>query len=57
MIGAAGVGVAMGSASLEVQSVADWVAPPVNEGGLAAAIEKFVLQQDAESRTRKAETA
>lgn len=56
MIGAAGVGVAMGSASLEVQAVADWVAPAVTEGGLAAAIEKFVLQKDAESRTQKAET-
>jgi Cof subfamily protein (haloacid dehalogenase superfamily) len=43
MIGAAGVGVAMGSASPEVQAGADWVAPSINEGGLAAAIEKFVL--------------
>ena len=43
MIGAAGVGVAMGSALPVIQAMADWVAPGVKEGGLAAAIQKFVL--------------
>jgi Cof subfamily protein (haloacid dehalogenase superfamily) len=43
MIGAAGVGVAMGNAAPIIQAVADWVAPTVKAAGLAAAIEKFVL--------------
>lgn len=43
MIEMAGVGVAMGSAAPTIQAIADWVAPTVEESGLAAAIEKFVL--------------
>lgn len=43
MIGAAGVGVAMGSAAPVIQAAADWVAPDVKAAGLAAAIKKFVL--------------
>jgi len=39
----AGVGVAMGNAVAEVQQVADWVAPPVTEDGVAAILERFVL--------------
>ncbi len=43
MIQMAGVGVAMGGAAPAIQAIADWVAPSVRESGLAAAIEKFVL--------------
>lgn len=39
----AGIGVAMGNAPAEVQAIADWVAPSVDEDGVAAAIETFVL--------------
>lgn len=44
MIRAAGVGVAMGDAEPGVYRVADWIAPPLREDGLAAAIERFVLE-------------
>ncbi|MDQ4079092.1 MAG: Cof-type HAD-IIB family hydrolase [Chloroflexota bacterium] len=43
MIQAAGVGVAMGNAAPELKEVADWVAPPISEDGLAVAIERFAL--------------
>lgn len=43
MIEAAGLGIAMGNAPSGVRARADWVAPPVEEDGLAVAIEKFVL--------------
>lgn len=43
MLAYAGVGVAMGNAPLEVQAIADWVAPSVEADGVAAAIEKFIL--------------
>ncbi|MBD2101510.1 Cof-type HAD-IIB family hydrolase [Leptolyngbya sp. FACHB-261] len=43
MLQYAGIGVAMGEAPLEVQAFADWVAPGVEEDGVAAAIESFVL--------------
>jgi 5-amino-6-(5-phospho-D-ribitylamino)uracil phosphatase len=43
MIEAAGLGVAMGNAPPEVRARADWVAPPVEQDGLALAIERFVL--------------
>lgn len=43
MILAAGVGVAMGDAEEAIRAAADWVAPPLAEDGLAAAIERFVL--------------
>lgn len=43
MIAYAGVGVAMGNAPAEVQALADWVAPSVEEDGVAIAIEKFIL--------------
>lgn len=39
-----GVGVAMGNAPQEVKAQADWVAPSVEQDGVAAAIEKFILQ-------------
>lgn len=39
----AGVGVAMGNASPAALAAADWVAPACEAGGVAAAIEKFVL--------------
>lgn len=42
MIAYAGVGVAMGDAPLEVQQIADWVAPGVEEDGVAAAIDRFI---------------
>ncbi|MBE9186221.1 HAD family phosphatase [Microcoleus sp. LEGE 07076] len=43
MISYAGVGVAMGNAPDGVKIGADWVAPDVEEDGVAAAIEQFVL--------------
>lgn len=39
----AGLGVAMGNATPDVLAAADWVAPTVDEDGLAAAIERFLL--------------
>src|SRR4028119_1595662 len=43
MLEYAGLGVAMGNAPSDVQSVAQWVAPSVEQDGAAAAIEAFVL--------------
>jgi Cof subfamily protein (haloacid dehalogenase superfamily) len=43
MIQYAGVGVAMGNAPDAVKATANWVAPQVEEDGVAAAIEQFVL--------------
>jgi Cof subfamily protein (haloacid dehalogenase superfamily) len=43
MLEYAGLGIAMGNAPAEVQSVAQWVAPNVEQDGAAAAIEAFVL--------------
>lgn len=43
MITYAGVGVAMGNAPDGVKATANWVAPDVEEDGVAAAIEQFVL--------------
>jgi Cof subfamily protein (haloacid dehalogenase superfamily) len=43
MIDYAGVGVAMGNAPDEVKSIADWVAPHIEADGVAAAVEKFIL--------------
>jgi hypothetical protein len=43
MLAYAGVGVAMGSAPMQVQAMADWVAPTVEADGVAIAIEKFLL--------------
>lgn len=39
----AGVGVAMGNASPEAKAAADWIAPPVESDGAAAALQRFVL--------------
>lgn len=39
----AGVGVAVGNASPAARAAADWVAPPMQEDGAAAAIEKYLL--------------
>lgn len=39
----AGIKVAMGHAPDSLKEVADWVAPSVDEDGVAAAIEKFIL--------------
>jgi Cof subfamily protein (haloacid dehalogenase superfamily) len=43
MIQYAGVGVAMGNAPLGLQELADWVAPDVEQDGVVAAIEQFIL--------------
>jgi Cof subfamily protein (haloacid dehalogenase superfamily) len=43
MLAYAGIGVAMGNAPVDVQSLADWVAPDIEADGVAAAIEKFIL--------------
>jgi Cof subfamily protein (haloacid dehalogenase superfamily) len=45
MLGYAGWGVAMGNAPAAVQSQANWVAPSVDEDGVAAAIQRFVLDE------------
>jgi Cof subfamily protein (haloacid dehalogenase superfamily) len=42
MLQYAGLGVAMGNAPREVQAIANWVAPSVEEDGAAAAIEAFI---------------
>ncbi len=44
MLDYAGIGVAMGNAPAEVKAVASWVAPNVEQDGVAAAIEEFILQ-------------
>ena len=43
MVAWAGVGVAMGDGSPATIAVADWVAPPLEEDGVAVAIEHFIL--------------
>ncbi|QSJ16770.1 HAD family phosphatase [Nostoc sp. UHCC 0702] len=43
MLEYAGIGVAMGNAPAEVQAIAQWVAPSVEEDGAATAIEKLLL--------------
>jgi Cof subfamily protein (haloacid dehalogenase superfamily) len=45
MLSYAGWGVAMGNGPQAVQAVADWVAPSVEENGVAVAIERFVLNR------------
>lgn len=44
MIEWAGLGVAMGNAQPEVKAIADWVTAPLDEDGVAHAIEAFVLK-------------
>lgn len=44
MLRFAGIGVAMGNALPEVQAEADWVTGTLAEDGVAAALERFVLQ-------------
>jgi Cof subfamily protein (haloacid dehalogenase superfamily) len=46
MLEYAGLGIAMGNAPEEVKKVADWVAPDVEEDGVALAINKFLVQQN-----------
>jgi Cof subfamily protein (haloacid dehalogenase superfamily) len=43
MIEYAGIGIAMGNAPEQVQAIADWIAPTIEQHGVAAAIEKFLL--------------
>jgi Cof subfamily protein (haloacid dehalogenase superfamily) len=43
MLDYAGIGVAMGNAPADVQSIADWVAPDVEADGVAVAINKYIL--------------
>lgn len=43
MLEYAGLGVAMGNAPQQVQALAQWVAPNVEQDGVAVAIEKFLL--------------
>ncbi len=44
MIQWAGLGVAMGNATPDVQAAANWIAPRVEEDGLVEVIERFVLR-------------
>ncbi|MGQ9492786.1 MAG: Cof-type HAD-IIB family hydrolase [Anaerolineae bacterium] len=39
----AGLGIAMGNASSAAKAVADWIAPSVEEDGVASALQRFVL--------------
>ena len=50
MLEAAGLGIAMGNASHEVQSVARHVTTSNDEDGFANAVERFILGEDAASR-------
>jgi hypothetical protein len=43
MLEYAGLGVAMGNAPDAVQAIAQWVAPSIEQDGVAAAIEEFIL--------------
>jgi len=43
MIQWAGLGVAMRNATPDVLAAADWIAPAVTEDGVAAVIERFIL--------------
>ncbi len=43
LLGACGLGIAMGNAVEELKALADYIAPSVDEDGLAVAIEEFVL--------------
>jgi hydroxymethylpyrimidine pyrophosphatase-like HAD family hydrolase len=43
MLQLAGVGVAVGNAQAPVKAVADWVAPDAADAGVAAAVQRFVL--------------
>jgi len=45
MLEYAGLGVAMGNAPVDVQAVAQWVAPSIEQDGAAVAIEKFLLSK------------
>ena len=45
MLQACGLGIAMGNAPEEVKAIADFVAPTVEEDGLAVAINEYVLPQ------------
>jgi Cof subfamily protein (haloacid dehalogenase superfamily) len=46
MLEYAGVGVAMGDAPIAVKQVAQWVAPGVDEDGVAIAIRRFLLNAE-----------
>lgn len=43
MLRAAGLGVAMGNANARVKAVADWIAPSLDEDGVAATIHQWLL--------------
>ncbi|HEU4326277.1 MAG TPA: HAD family hydrolase [Roseiflexaceae bacterium] len=47
MIRLAGVGVAVGDGQPPVRAAADWIAPPAGEAGVAAAVQRFVLNEAA----------
>ncbi len=44
MIAWAGLGVAMGNAPASLQAIADFVAPPVTQDGVAEVLERFILR-------------
>jgi Cof subfamily protein (haloacid dehalogenase superfamily) len=43
MLQAAGLGIAMGNSTPGLLAVADWVAPPIDQDGVATALEQWVL--------------
>jgi Cof subfamily protein (haloacid dehalogenase superfamily) len=55
MVAWAGLGVAMGNGSAPCKAVADWIAPPLEEDGAAAAIERFALNEHTDSARLRTE--
>jgi hypothetical protein len=51
LLEAAGYAVAMGNATPGVKAVADWVAPPIEEDGAVAALQRLVLSAFSDSST------
>ncbi len=45
MVAWAGIGVAMGNGSAACKTVANWIAPPIDQDGAAVAIERFILSR------------
>jgi hypothetical protein len=51
MLRYAGVGVAMGNAAQPVMECADWVTASISEGGVAKAVEEWILNDRVSSTT------
>lgn len=51
---ACGLRVAMGNAVDDLKAIADYIAPSVDDDGLAEVIEKFILSNDNKSKPENA---